>query len=1111
MSTQGRAGVFLTVLLITYACFSSLKAQASHQGDATVTLKGTNITLATVFKAIYKQTKVGVFYAKTLLDDQVTVDVNFQNTRLDEVLEFIVGKKGYIWVYNGNYVTIKPKPVKEITAEKHTSLMGDTSSTIQSVAGRVTDANGNPLIGATVQIKGSGEGTTTDVNGNFTLPRVSKKDILLISSLGYETRAVGVKGQSILTKLNVAVNDLDETVVVAYSTTTKRLNTGNISVVKGDEIAKQPVNNPLLALQGRVPGLFITQSTGVSGGTMNVQIRGQNSIVNGNDPFYVIDGVPYSSQLLPNIGGQILGFSSSNGGQSGSPLSFLNPDAIESITVLKDADATAIYGSRAANGVILITTKRGKSGQTRVDINLQQGWGKVARKLNLLDTRQYLIMRHEALNNDNLTVGPEDYDINGSWDTTRYTDWQKELIGKTTQYTNLNASVSGGNSITQYVVGATYHRETTVFPGEFSDRKGSVNFNINSRSANDRFKLQLGANYLVDNNNIPNVDPTYLATYLWPDAPTLYNVDGSLNWAPNSSGRSTFPNPLAGLQSIYKVKTKNLISNGSLSYKVLEGLDILCTFGYSDLQSDEFAGHPLSIVAPENRPFSGRDATFGNNAITSWIIEPQISFKRPVANGRLEALLGTSLQQTNSKGQQLLAYGYNSDMTLEDIRSASNVLVQSTLTELYKYNALFGKLNYVWRNRYIINLTGRRDGSSRFGQANRFHNFGSTGIAWIFSEENFIKNNIDFLSFGKLRASYGTTGSDQIPNYLFLDLYQPVNVGIPYQGGTALEPNRFNNPYLQWEETKKTEFGLETVFFKEKILFTASYFLNRSSNQLLAYTLPIFTGFGSVTRNFPATVQNSGWEFSINTKNISTHDFTWETNLNLTIPHNKLVSFPNLATSTYSYRLIIDQPITIQKVFNYAGVNQETGMYEFYDKQGKRTYNPSFSDDAIPVTVGMPKFFGGFQNSLKYKGIQLDFLFQFVKQLGSNYAFGNNAGTFWSGNQPHYVMDRWQKPGDNANIQRFDGSGALGGQYGLATFSNAAYSDASYIRLKNASVSWSLPQHLVSKLHLQTSSVYVLGQNLLTLTNYKGLDPETLSSRTLPPMRVITLGIKLGL
>ena len=1097
-------------LALSVTCLYSI-AQATNQHDNTVTLSGSNIPLSEIFRAIKLQTGFSVMYSKAVtgLDQGDQVTVRFSKTPLDQVLAILFKGKDLEWSYNDNVVLIRKREGPPVIPVKKS--VSDSSINSMSVTGRVTDASGLPLPGATVQVKGEVQGTVTDVDGKFTLPKVGGRDLLVISSVGYETREIPVRGRTILAQLNVVVNELDETVVTAYSTTTKRLSTGNISVVKGEDIAKQPVNNPLLALEGRASGLFIRQNNGLSGTAVSVIIQGQNSIANGNDPFYVIDGVPYSSQLLPNLGGM---FGTSPGtGIYGNPLSFINPSDIESISILKDADATAIYGSRAANGAILITTKKGRPGQTKVDINMQQGLGRVTRKLKLLNTSQYVAMRREAyFKNDGFSTSspqyPQQYDINGLWDTTQSTDWQKELIGNTAQYTNLSATVSGGNTQTQYLIGATYHRETTVFPGDFKDTKSSVHFNINSASTNQRFRIQIGGSYMVDNNFLPSNDLTQPAIQLAPNAPALYNRDGTLNWYPDPAGTSSWTNPLASSLQQYTNLTRNLVSNAVLSYRILNGLELKSSFGYTDMQVRENQTIPLASQAPEARPYIPRFALYGNNNNNSWIIEPQLSYSRSISDGKLEALIGTTIQQNNGSVDQVIGMGYASDEVLKNMAAASALFPGTVLNSVYKYNALFGQLNYNWSNKYIINLSARRDGSSRFGSANRFHNFAGAGLGWIFSQENFIKNNLPLISFGKLRASYGSTGSDQIGDYKFMDQYYSYPVGVSYQGITALVTNGLTNPYLQWEETRKFQLGLEIGLVKDRILLNSGYFHNRSSNQLLNYSLPIVTGFTGIVRNFPANVQNTGWEFSVNTINLKTKEFNWTSSFNITFPSNKLVAFPGIETTGYASNLIIGKPLSIVKLFKFAGVDEGNGVYQFTDSKGTLTSTPDFLKDATVLVNTAPRFYGGLNNSISFKGFHFDFLVQFVKQTGLDYPIGNMPGQSMI-NQPVSVLDRWQKPGDKTLIQRFNSDYSISSQWGYANSSDLSYKDASFIRLKSLSISWQFPSDWKQKLRLQNCSIYLQGQNLLTITGYKGFDPETQGVNTLPPLRILTTGLQI--
>lgn len=1094
----------ITTVILLGACLQ-LSARGVSQ---TITLSVKDAPLQTVFKLIEKQTDYAFFFDNELLSTGKKVTINVNNLPLPQVLDICFKEQPFTYTISGRTITLARK--------KETKTIGQVNNeAIIDIRGRVVNDKGEPVL-ASISVKGSTKGATTNNEGWFVLAGVDDNATLIITGVGIETTEVKADGKTQLEiAVKISVRPLDEMQVIAYGQTTKRFQTGNVASVKGEDIQKQPVGNPLLALQGRVPGLFITQANGLPGGGVQVLIQGQNSIGRGNDPLYVIDGVPYISQMLPTIidvlgssGGALVG---TNKG-SGSPLSLINPSDIESIEVLKDADATAIYGSRAAGGAILITTKKGKAGQIKVEANIQKGWGKVRRRLDLLNTSQYLDMRHEGLTNDGLAPDPAiDFDLL-LWDTTSYTDWQKALIGGTAGYTNIQTSVSGGTGNLNYLVGAGFRKETTVFPTNLADKKGSVHFNINQISPNQKFRLQVVGNYLLDNNEIIPIDLTSSAMGLPPDAPKIYNSDKSLNWAPTQDGISSWSNPFATFLKKYNNKSTNLISNAIIGYRLLPGLEVKSSFGYNNLQSNEMSITPLISIAPEYRSSTPRQSTFNNAKVESWIIEPQLTYRNIMRKLKTDIVIGGTFQETTSNRQQINGRGFNSDIVMEDINAAANVTVSSSINSVYKYNAVFGRFNFNWNEKYILNLTGRRDGTSRFGSKNQFHNFGSIGGAWIFSNSGLFKQNFKFISFGKLRASYGTTGNEQIGDYQFLNLYNPLSVGVPYQGTTALQPNGLPNPYLQWEETRKLQFGLELGLLADRLIISANYFRNRSSNQLLPYTLPLTTGFGSVTKNFPATVQNTGWELSFTGNIVKSTSFSWTTNINLTIPRNKLVAFPDLASSSFASFLEVGKSIMNagSKTYRFGGVDEQTGLYQFYTADGKLTSYPDYSSDRTVLVNTAPKLYGGFSNTFKYKSFELSFLVQFVKQVGRNYLFGIYPGSFY--NEPTWILNRWQKPGDKASIQRYNTDFSIYDQFDNGvSYSDGGYSDASFLRLKNISFSWQIPKNWCTKLHIQNLNMFIQAQNLYTRTNYLGLDPETMSSQSLPPLSMFAMGINISL
>jgi TonB-dependent starch-binding outer membrane protein SusC len=771
----------------------------------------------------------------------------------------------------------------------------------------------------------------------------------------------------------------------------------------------------------------------------------------------------------------------------------------------------------------LITTKKGKAGAMKFDLNLQAGIGRVACRLDMMNTRQYLDMRYEAFRNDNIdwtkpSVSANDLKV---WDTTHYTDWQQELIGGNARYTNLNASVSGGTNTIRYLVSGTYNKQTTVFPfPDFADQKGSVHFNLNANNNTQKFRMQFSGNFMVDDNRLPQNDLTQVALLMAPDAPPLLNADGSINWAPDASGNTTLggigSNVMIQKLQQYQNKTYNLISSLKVEYTILPGLNIGTSAGFNYMQTNDYSPSPLIAVAPELRSSAQRSAAFGDRNIQSWIMEPQANYRTTLSNGTLDVIVGSTFQENTATSNLIIGKGQLSDDLLDNVNAAATISKLGGSFTNYKYTALFARANFNWSDKYIVNLNGRRDGSSRFGADNLFHNFGSLGAAWIFSSEPFFKRFASHISFGKLRGSYGTTGSDQINDYQFMSLYNlTTNYSLPYQGILGLAPAGLPNPALQWEETRKLQVGIDVGLFQDKLMINATFVRNRSSNQLLSYRLPTQTGFPNYLVNFPATIQNKNWELLVTGKLIQQKDFAWTSSINVTLPKNKLIEFPNLDQSTYAGQLKVGEPLDVTTVYHWLGVAPGTGDYLYADKKGNPTLAPNPNEDGTILVSKFPKFYGGLDNTFTYKNFQVNFIVQFVQQtMYNDVAFSNGfyrfPGMFQPGtsNQPVTLFDRWQRPGDANPVARYSTTDRYS-NYILA--SDRRLLDGWYIRLKNISVSWDLPQKWLDKARVRSFRLYVHGQNLLTVTNYKGLDPETQSSIALPPLQVWTGGIQLGL
>lgn len=1073
----------LIILLLTL----SLLHVYGNSHAQTVSLNVKNADLMDVIRTIEKQTGYVFWISKGQItgENKVIVTLQLKDVPLKAALDACI--KGTNLTYEFMEDAIILKRVKAIS---HVP-----ASVRQTITGKVTDMKGNPLPGVTVRVKATGNGTVTDAAGMYNI-EADPQGVLVFTFVGYKTLEIKISGQSPI-DMTMVENEaqLQETVVKGYYNTTKEFNTGNVTTIKSEDLARQPISDPIVALQGRVPGLFIQQTSGVMGREVVVRLRGQNSLGNGNEPLYIIDGIPFISETL-SLKGSING----GGGRSNSPFNSLNINDIEKIETLKDADATAIYGSRGANGVILITTKKATSDTDNLDVNFYTGFGRIARKLDFLNLNEYIAMRKRAFENDNLQPGPNDYDLNGIWNQNSFTDWQDVLIGGTSKVNDLQTTLSGGSKQTRYRIGGTYRRETTVYPGDFFGRKVGFLFNLNHLSKSKKLRLNFSANYIDNFNNLPTNDFANNIT-LAPNAPNIYNGDGSLNWA-----NQTWNNPLAPVFTKSKETTNNLIGNFQLSYELYPGLQLKSNFGYNKLDFDQNNITPLASLNPAvyiPAPlFRVNESAINKNA--TWIIEPQVSYNVTLEPGKLDVLLGSTLLGTNKMTFGESINGFSADALIENIAAGTNRTIRANTNSKYKYSAVFARLGYEMNEKYFLNLTARRDGSSRFGPGKRFGNFGAIGVAWIFSKEQLLKNISNILNFGKIRASYGSTGNDQIGDYAYLSTYVPYTPA--YQGISSLEPIQHTNALYGWERVNKFEIAVDLELLSDKLKFSTSYYTNRTNNQLVSYALPVVTGFNSVRANLPATLQNSGLELELTSDIIKDKPISWTANFNISFPRNKLVSYPNIKNSSFSTRYAIGKPLSLAYLFTYTGIDPATGLYGFKDINGDRNITSAF--DREFYFIGQ-KYYGGLQNNFEYKGFQLNFLFQFTKQNAMDFNQNYTAGLFstGNGNVPSSALAVDRQPISQAP------SGLKRTRQNLFTSSDGIITDASFIRLSNLSGSWMLPIFKRDHYHGKSLRLYVQCQNLLTITNYEGYDPEQGRSSLygLPPIKMFTVGLQFTL
>jgi TonB-linked SusC/RagA family outer membrane protein len=1125
----------LTAMLL-FLAFMHVSASTLAQK---VTLSERNASLTTIFEQIRNQTGYDFAYTTATIQAAKPVTIDVKNMELTEVLKIVFNTQPLDYEIDNKSVevSIKEPSFLEKLKDKTAKMFAFPAH----IHGRVIDSLGQPLPGAIVSLNLQGAPysyvATTDNKGQFDFPSIpQERYTLTVTYIGFNKleRIVQVNSRDIsfILVLHNSSSALDQIQIIAYGSESKRFSVGSVSSITAEQIEKQPVSNPLLALEGLAPGLAVTATNGVPGSTVLVQVRGQNTLGANSlgqkpydQPLFIIDGVPFAPQnnnvnQLSNLA-LAQTFSGGISQATGlSPFNGINPNDIESITILKDADATSIYGSQGANGVILITTKKGKPGKTTFDLNLNTQFNSVAQPVQLLNTQQYLQLRKDAFAADGLipSSDPNNYSAYAPdltiFDQNKYTNWEKIIAGNTTNNTDLHASVSGGTANNTFLVATGYTRSDYNYPGDFADQRYTLHSALHSTSADKRFTIDLVTDYGYDQNNSAGFGGSQ-DVVLPPNLPDLIDPAGNLIW--NYKGVPlNVQNFYSSLKQPTYLQNFNFNSSLNLSYQILQGLTIGANLGYSRNTTTENSEDPASSQDPS---YAEANAAFANSAAQTINIEPQINYNKSIGKGTLSALLGGTYKKNTTDADQTEAYGYSNDNFLGSIDGATTIYPYD-VANIVKYSAAFARLKYIYDQEYIIEFTGRRDGSSNFGPGRQFGNFGSVGAGWIFSEEKIFKEALPFFSYGKLSGSYGTTGGDASQAYSYQALYQNLSYIPAYQNIKQSYPYNLYNPDFSWATKKSLNLALDFGFFNNRLLLNATYYRDREGDQLVSYPLPAQAGFPSVFGNLNANVQNQGWEFTVSSTNIKTKDFTWTTNFNLTFNRNKLLSFPNLASSSYSQQYVIGQPTSIVMGYRYKDVNPTTGLFEFYDKNGNVTSSPNYGTaatggDEVPIANREVNYMGGFGNNFTYKHFSLYVFCQFSSGDAPNYLSAIYGVNFPGAmqNQPEAILNNyWKAPGDHATLQRLASSSNSSSLISAGDFvqSSGAYSNDTYLRVKTAALSYSLPDAFLKKVHVKGGSIYINAQNLLTITNYKVGDPEQPGNYTsFPLQRIVAFGLNL--
>jgi len=1128
----------LTVFLLT-AAFLNVSATGVSQN---VSFSAREASLEKVFAAVKKQTGYLVLYSQARLVNSKPVTLEVKNMPLLQFLDVLFEDQPFKYTIESHTIIVSPyiiatAPVAVASPDRRP---GDTDGINNGpIRGTIRNGRGEPVAGANIVIKGTKTGASARADGSFSI-NAKVGDVLFISSIGYQATEYTITpavAEASPDKINITLKQsasvLDETVVVAYGTTTQRLNTGSMATVTAKQIETQPVMNPILALRGLVPGLVITPTAGYASSPVKIEIRGRKNIDTkvSNDPLILIDGMPITNinldgsdqtngqNILPVLKQYQLN-ETPTGGQS--PLFGLNPLDIASITVLKDADATAIYGSRGANGVILITTKKGKTGPAQFNINANQGISKVTRHYKMLNIAQYTQLRKEALKNDGLPLTTEFAPDLLLWDTTRNIDWQKELWGGTGKVTSVNVGLSGTSGNTSYRINGGYNRQTEILTISGGNKSANLALSIENHTADNKFSIAVQSLYTYAATS--EVNQFGLASTLAPNTPAMYDSTGALNYAAWNVGNLSGQFPFGSLLERSKSSTNNVNGNLTLRYKPFKGLEITNSFGYNRLGNNSVSTSPMAARNPNAYDHTG-SATFTVTGSGGWTIEPQINYTSFIGPGKLGVLLGASVQSSYSRYNVTQGLGYTNDALLNSILNAPQQSAYDAYGQ-YKYAAVFGRLNYAIHDKYILNLSGRRDGSSKFGPGNQFGNFGSVGAAWIVSQEKWVKSIMpSFVSFVKLRGSYGTTGGDGVGDYQYLSQWSSgtlTNLIPGYNGTTRPLVNQHAvNQYFHWQSNKELNEALEIGLLEDRVNLQVEHYRNRCSNQLLSYPTPNFTGFSTVTANWPATVQNTGWEISLSaSKLVNTKDFTWSASFNISFNRNELQAYPGIGSSSYFSKYLVGKPLNTVYAYHYLGIDPLTGMYSFedYNHDGNLQSNlmgvaplSGTTDNRVPLNIN-PSYTGGFTSQFSYRDISLSLLFDFKRQIGKNAYASNGISGAMSHNIPVEIFNnRWMKPGDQTKFPAAStGTSATQSSGGYFVQSDGIYTDASYCRLSNLSLSYNLPLKKAKKIGANGLNIYINAQNVFVLTKYKGVDPEVQSFNQMPQAKIFTGGLSIN-
>lgn len=1113
-------GVAILCLTLSPLMASTSEAQVKSIDEVHLKLEKTSYSILQLFQEIERKTDFRFFYTQQAVKNAPTITSTNASASVEGHLVEVAKQANLRFKQVNNTISVIP-------ASNQTQELITKEIQFATIKGKVTDETGAPIPGVTILLQGSTSGTVTDIDGNYTI-EAAEGQVLVFSFIGYQTLNRVVGTSSILdVRMSVEENNLQEFVVVGYGTIQKKDITGAVSAISSDKIKDQQVPSLDLALAGQMAGVVVTQSTGAPGGGASVRIRGAGSLSAGNEPLYVVDGFPVTNDF----------------DQRNNPLNTINPADIDNIQVLKDASATAIYGSRGANGVILITTKSGKNGTSRIDFNISTGVQQVEKLVDVLNAREFAAYINESRNNAWVNSGPNRLatDPNSArLGNVMYllpeafqnpeslgegTNWQKEIF-RTAIMSNYQLNFSGGNDRTKYFVSAGYLDQEGVIIN--SDLK-RYSFRVNVESQMNR-KVKVGANltpsYTFSNQSLAegNWQGGGIIQSAITAAPHLTPYDEFGNYTKVTGqgiGLSEVDNPVKiAREYFHQQGTLRLLGTAFAEYSILENLRFKTLVGgdIRNFREDIFSN---SLINPNNinptKPAVGTNAT---SQTRNWLAEFTLSYAKSFGKHNLDAVVGYTAQNELLDVNRMTGTNFPND-NIKTINAAGLITSAFNTKEEWALLSYLARVNYNFDDRYLLTATFRRDGSSRFGADSRWGTFPSISLGWRLSEENFM-SDVSWISELRLRASTGLTGNNFIANYGAIGLTAQENYIFGASGGVlnnGIRLANIPNSKLGWETNRQTDIGVEFGVLQNRFYLSADYYQKRTSDLLLNVPVPTLTGYSTALQNI-GEILNKGLEFTVTSRN-TVGAFKWTTDFNISTNNISVqalgpdgspiisrqvtsASSPTHITqigsepgSYYGYQVVgiyqNQQDLDSSPVIlNGNGtVQSKPGQLKFADINGDGVITTA---DRTVLGSPFPDYTFGMTNTFNYKSFDFAFTLQGVQgfevlNLARRY-YGNYSGTY---NVLRSTADGWMSEtdrGDGVSPQIDRNFNALAGSNTVNNVTSLFVEDGSFLRIRNITLGYNLSQSALQKLKLSSARLSFTVQNAYTFTKYEGYNPE---------------------